>query len=107
MAVYGNTHVGGRSIFSTRKVRSNKGISRGSKVVNMANAIGLAGMKIVGQRKTRKNKGVARGGREGTKANLQRKRQAFARQLGLKRVPAKGVKRNIINRAVRNGKITL
>ena len=27
--MYGNTHVGGRSIFTTRKVRSNKGVKRG------------------------------------------------------------------------------
>lgn len=135
---YGNTHVSGRSIFSSRKVRSNKGSKRGPRPpVTMGNGVivvnsgGVAnvhaapkyrgkgrsyGSMFVGPlrpqntrkvRATRSNVGVARGGREGTKANLMRKRQKFAKQLGLKRVPGKGVKRNIINRAVRNGKITL
>lgn len=116
MPSYGNTRIGGRSIFSTRKVRKNAGVKRGPRSlglnslfaspnnvvvvapgpkktrgrthgpmfigplrpqntrrsrktrsnagvprkVQIANALGLAGMKIVGQRKTRKNKGVPR-----------------------------------------------
>lgn len=132
---YGNTRVGGRSIFSNRKVRSNKGVARKPTVMGngviVVNSGGVAhvhaapkyrgsgrtvGPAFIGplrpqnkraSRKVRSNKGVSRGHREGTKANIIAKRQKFAKLLGLKRVPGKGPKRNVINRAVREGRVTL
>ena len=126
---YGNTHIGGRSIFAARKVRSNKGVKRGPRkarvvapgAVIQVNNGGVAhvhvakprpngygnttigGKSIFATRKVRSNKGVKRGTRTGTKANIVRKRQMFAHQLGLKRVPPRGLWRNKINAAVRNG----
>lgn len=140
MNSYGNTGVGGRSIFSSgRKVRSNAGMKRGPRkplvlppnAVIMANAGGVVhvmnapkyrgsgrtyGPMFVGPlrpknvrraRATRSNAGGTRTRSEGTKANIIRKRQKYAKQLGLKRVPGKGYLRNKINAAVRNGRLTL
>lgn len=73
MPNYGNTRVAGRSIFSTRKVRSNKGVKRGPRVAPMIGSnnvilvnnsgvghVGKTRKRTYGPRKPRSNKGVRR-----------------------------------------------
>jgi hypothetical protein len=96
MANYGNTHIGGRSIFATRKVRSNKGVKRGPRVapvmaptnVVMVNAGGVAHVQAapkarrvtVGPRKPRSNKGTKRVSKYATNENRKAAKRAAARR---------------------------
>ena len=105
---YGNTRVGGRSIFSTRKVRSNKGVPRKrllapSNVV-VVNAGGQAVVQAAprtrtrkyGPRKPRSNKGVKRTRVSSNSLNAIAMRSLFAEPKGYykrKTRSNKGVKR--------------
>ena len=91
-----NTNVGGRSIFATRKVRSNKGVKRGPRVapvvaptnIVMVNAGGVAHVQAApkarrvaaGPRKPRSNKGTKRVSKYATNENRKAAKRAAARR---------------------------
>ncbi len=98
-----NTNIGGRSLFSTRKVRSNKGVKRGPRVaplignrnVILINNTGVGHVKKA--RKTRSNAGVRRGPRGTVYRNV------LNNGLGLAAMKIVGQRKTRSNKGVKRG----